>query len=274
MSIGRIGGRGALVALLVAYTAFALGPVLWLASMSLRTTAEIDRDHYALPRTFHWGKFAAAWVESNYRVYFWNSAVVVTTAAAAVVAIGGMAGYCLARYRFRGNRAIFFAIFSTIMLPPQITVISFFQILVQYQGLSPQGATRAALDLYLRGRRPPVPGHLAPRPAVAAPAGVPEARAPADPSSRGHPELLRGATIGANATVVCGHTIGRYAFIGAGAVVTQDVPDHAQALGVPARVVGWMCRCGVRLVFAGPSATCTECGGEYREDGGHVTPVE
>jgi UDP-2-acetamido-3-amino-2,3-dideoxy-glucuronate N-acetyltransferase len=90
-----------------------------------------------------------------------------------------------------------------------------------------------------------------------------------------HPTLVqRGATIGANATVVCGHTIGRYAFIGAGAVVTLDVPDHALALGVPARVVGWMCRCGVRLVFAGPSATCTECGGEYREDGGHVTPVE
>jgi ABC-type glycerol-3-phosphate transport system permease component len=63
-------------------------------------------------------------------VYFWNSVIVVTTAAAVVVAIGGMAGYCLARYRFRGNRAIFFAIFSTIMLPPQITVISFFQILV------------------------------------------------------------------------------------------------------------------------------------------------
>jgi ABC-type glycerol-3-phosphate transport system permease component len=133
MTMWRTGGRGALAALLAGYTAFALGPVLWLASMSLRTTAEIDENHYALPRTVHWGKFAAAWVESNYRVYFWNSVIVVTTAAAVVVAIGGMAGYCLARYRFRGNRAIFFAIFSTIMLPPQITVISFFQILVQYR---------------------------------------------------------------------------------------------------------------------------------------------
>src|SRR5688572_30613010 len=57
----------------------------------------------------------------------------------------------------------------------------------------------------------------------------------------------RGATIGANATIVCGHTIGRFAFIGAGAVVTRDVPDHALVVGNPARVTGWMCACGLKL---------------------------
>src|SRR5207302_11160789 len=59
----------------------------------------------------------------------------------------------------------------------------------------------------------------------------------------------RGATIGANATVVCGYAIGEYAFVGAGAVVTSDVPPFALVLGVPARAVGWMCRCGVRLTI-------------------------
>jgi UDP-2-acetamido-3-amino-2,3-dideoxy-glucuronate N-acetyltransferase len=59
--------------------------------------------------------------------------------------------------------------------------------------------------------------------------------------------VKRGATIGANATIVCGHTIGRYAFIGAGAVVTKDVPDYALVVGNPGRITGWMCECGVKL---------------------------
>jgi ABC-type glycerol-3-phosphate transport system permease component len=125
-------GRATILALLAGYTAFALGPVVWLASMSLRTTAEIDRDHYALPGVLHWGKFRTAWVDSSYQVYFWNSVIVVGVSVVVLILIGGMAAYCLARYRFRGNRVIFYAIFSTIMLPPQITVISFFQIMVRY----------------------------------------------------------------------------------------------------------------------------------------------
>ena len=61
--------------------------------------------------------------------------------------------------------------------------------------------------------------------------------------------VRRGATIGANATVVCGNTLGRYAFVGAGAVVTRDVPDHAVVYGAPARVRAWACSCGLKLDF-------------------------
>jgi UDP-2-acetamido-3-amino-2,3-dideoxy-glucuronate N-acetyltransferase len=82
--------------------------------------------------------------------------------------------------------------------------------------------------------------------------------------------VRRGATIGANATLVCGHTVGRYAFVGAGAVVTGDVPDHALVLGVPARVAGWMCRCGVRLVFRAGRARCRACGAGYAQRGERV----
>jgi UDP-2-acetamido-3-amino-2,3-dideoxy-glucuronate N-acetyltransferase len=61
--------------------------------------------------------------------------------------------------------------------------------------------------------------------------------------------VKKGATIGANATIICGNTIGQYAFIGAGAVVTKDVPDYALIIGNPGRIEGWMCECGVKLNF-------------------------
>jgi UDP-2-acetamido-3-amino-2,3-dideoxy-glucuronate N-acetyltransferase len=75
----------------------------------------------------------------------------------------------------------------------------------------------------------------------------------------------RGATIGANATIVCGHTIGHYAFIGAGAVVTSDVRDYALMLGVPARPAGWMCQCGNRLELrpADQESRCAACDRRY-----------
>ena len=74
----------------------------------------------------------------------------------------------------------------------------------------------------------------------------------------------RGATIGANATIVCGTSIGRYAFIGAGAVVTRDVADYAMVYGNPARRNGWVCNCGVKLDFAGGDAAgCGACGKRY-----------
>lgn len=75
-----------------------------------------------------------------------------------------------------------------------------------------------------------------------------------------------GATIGANATIVCGHTIGAWALVGAGAVVTADVPSYALVTGVPARQVGWVCECGERL---GDSLCCEACGRAYaRAEGG------
>jgi UDP-2-acetamido-3-amino-2,3-dideoxy-glucuronate N-acetyltransferase len=75
--------------------------------------------------------------------------------------------------------------------------------------------------------------------------------------------VKRGATIGANATIVCGTTIGEFGFVGAGAVVTRDVPPYAIVYGNPARVRGYACSCGVRLAFSGASATCDECGLRY-----------
>ena len=76
----------------------------------------------------------------------------------------------------------------------------------------------------------------------------------------------RGASIGANATIVCGHRIGDYAMVGAGAVVTRDVPSFALVVGVPARRVGWACRCGesLSLVDESTSTSCAGCGRAYR----------
>jgi UDP-2-acetamido-3-amino-2,3-dideoxy-glucuronate N-acetyltransferase len=83
--------------------------------------------------------------------------------------------------------------------------------------------------------------------------------------------VKRGATIGANATIVCGHTIGCYAFIGAGAVVTDDVPNHALMAGVPARRIGWMSAAGERL---GPDLICSREGTRYREKStGHLEQI-
>ena len=86
--------------------------------------------------------------------------------------------------------------------------------------------------------------------------------------------VRRGATIGANATVVCGVTLGEYAFIGAGAVVTADVPAFALMLGVPARQAGWMCQCGVRLELSGGSARCPACAAGYREEEGRLRMID
>lgn len=75
------------------------------------------------------------------------------------------------------------------------------------------------------------------------------------------PTLVRsGASLGANCTIVCGNTIGRHAFVGAGAVVTKDVPDHALVAGNPARAIGWMCECGIRL---DEHLACPVCGKAY-----------
>ncbi len=89
----------------------------------------------------------------------------------------------------------------------------------------------------------------------------------------------QGASIGANATIVCGNTLGRYCFVGAGAVVTRDVPDYALVYGNPARLRGWACFCGATLELgtdAGghDTTTCPDCARRYRRDGHVVQEVE
>ncbi|GAB4323671.1 MAG: acyltransferase [Candidatus Sumerlaeia bacterium] len=75
--------------------------------------------------------------------------------------------------------------------------------------------------------------------------------------------VRRGATIGANATIVCGVEIGEFAFVAAGAVVTRDVAAFALVRGAPARRAGWMCQCGLRLAFSGGRSVCAACGAAY-----------
>jgi len=102
----------------------------------------------------------------------------------------------------------------------------------------------------------------------------PRSAYPRDRQSGFLPTLVkRGATIGANATVVCGVTIGEHAFIGAGSVVTRDVPPYAIVYGVPARQHGWMCECGEQLEFVEGRARCPKSGHEYALEAGVVKPV-
>ena len=84
--------------------------------------------------------------------------------------------------------------------------------------------------------------------------------------------VKRGATIGANATIVCGATLGEYAFIGAGSVVTSDVPAYALVVGVPGRRIGWMCQCGERLSDSG-AGICKACGSKYESHGETIERV-
>ncbi len=84
--------------------------------------------------------------------------------------------------------------------------------------------------------------------------------------------VRRGSTIGANATIICGTTLGEYSFIGAGSVVTKDVPAHGLVVGVPGRRIGWMCKCGIRLPDSG-EGTCKACGEKYRSHGNSIERV-
>jgi UDP-2-acetamido-3-amino-2,3-dideoxy-glucuronate N-acetyltransferase len=93
--------------------------------------------------------------------------------------------------------------------------------------------------------------------------------------------IRRGATIGANATIVCDRTLGEYAFVGAGAVITRDVPSFALCVGSPARQVGWVCRCGEVLRAASSLVdfalrtdyACSHCGSRYRQEQGELCPL-
>ncbi len=82
--------------------------------------------------------------------------------------------------------------------------------------------------------------------------------------------VKRGATLGANCTIVCGTTIGRYAFVGAGSVVTKDIPDYACVMGSPARISGWMCECGAKLTWRGEESCCA-CGVKFHKTAAGVS---
>lgn len=84
--------------------------------------------------------------------------------------------------------------------------------------------------------------------------------------------VKHGATLGANSTIVCGHTVGEFAFIGAGAVVTRDIPPYALMVGAPARRIGWVCQCGVRLGSGNGVVACADCGELYRVDDSSCEP--
>jgi len=88
------------------------------------------------------------------------------------------------------------------------------------------------------------------------------------------PTLVKeGATIGANATIICGHTIGQHAFVGAGSVLTRDIPPYALVYGNPAKIKGWICECGVEIKFDGGRASCQTCGKTYRKDRKGINPA-
>lgn len=85
--------------------------------------------------------------------------------------------------------------------------------------------------------------------------------------------VRKGASIGAGAIIVCGNTLGTYCSVGAGAVVTRDVPEYALVYGNPARQHGWVCRCGLKLNFADDKARCS-CGRQYISKGDVIRPLE
>ena len=89
------------------------------------------------------------------------------------------------------------------------------------------------------------------------------------------PTLVKeGASIGANATIVCGNTIGKWALIGAGAVVTRDINDYAIVVGVPAKIIGWICECGNKLKFKKEKAICKICKRKYQKKGNKVWQIK
>lgn len=98
---------------------------------------------------------------------------------------------------------------------------------------------------------------------------TPRSKYPKGPAGYKRTLVREGATIGANATIVCGHVIGKNAMIAAGAVVTQDVPDHALMAGVPARQIGWVCECGQIL---NSQLVCTECSRKYQQTENGLVP--
>lgn len=86
--------------------------------------------------------------------------------------------------------------------------------------------------------------------------------------------IKKGASIGANSTIVCGNTVGKYAFIGAGAVVTKDIPDYALVVGNPARIIGYVCECGNKLEKEKEKFVCSSCNKVYEMVNQNLSPKE
>lgn len=102
----------------------------------------------------------------------------------------------------------------------------------------------------------------------------PRANFPRDPLIGYEPTLVKeGATLGANSTIVCGHTLGRFCLVGAGSVVTGDIPDYALVYGNPAKLKGWVCECAQEIVFhqGNNSTVCKKCGRSYKKQRNNVT---
>jgi ABC-type glycerol-3-phosphate transport system permease component len=125
---------GAIMSVLLVYTAWTVWPYLWIAFMSLRTTDEIVRNYYGLPIPPHWGKFHEAWTRFGFDNYLANSVVVTAGSIAIVTVVGSMAAYVLGRprFEFRGRNALFFLIFLSIMFPPQIMLLALYELLANY----------------------------------------------------------------------------------------------------------------------------------------------
>jgi len=85
--------------------------------------------------------------------------------------------------------------------------------------------------------------------------------------------VSKGATLGANSTIICGNIIGEWAIIGAGAVVTSDIPNYALAIGFPAKVIGWICECGNKIQFKGGKSFCKICKRKYKKSGNKVSQI-
>ena len=99
----------------------------------------------------------------------------------------------------------------------------------------------------------------------------PRCKYPQETADKYYKTLVReGASLGANSTIVCGITVGRHAFVGAGAVVTKDVPDYALVYGNPAKIKGWICECGMKLAFENNNSICGKCGLAYSKEEGVV----
>lgn len=86
--------------------------------------------------------------------------------------------------------------------------------------------------------------------------------------------VKQGATIGANTTIICGNVIGKYAFVGAGAVITKDVPDYGLVMGNPSRLKGYICKCGNKLLHKEQEYMCSECRNRYKMEDGKIVAVE